>query len=198
MVNPSARALFTIGKMSSVRMRLIYLFLRPTLLVLLCYSIAIGAAYLLSKPSDTTDDLEAIDSVAVGVSNLTDPDPSITPEQVVRIQLRGLSDEDAAAGIMQCMHFASPDNRAVTGPLQRFAEMVRNQKFQALSNPDRFLVGSAEMVQGNARVLVTLMDDRQLHSYVWVLSKQDAAPYENCWMTDAVIPLPETDTDSTI
>lgn len=110
-------------------MRVIYLFFRPTLLLLLCYSIAVGAAYLLSKPSDVTRDIEAVDTVASGVHAPTDPHPSITPEEVVRIQLRGLSDEDAATGIMQCMHFASLDNRAATGPLKVSAKSFEMRGF---------------------------------------------------------------------
>lgn len=57
-------------------------------------------------------------------------------------------------------------------------------------------------MRGKARILVTLMVGQQHHSYVWVLSQQNAAPYENCWMTDAVIPLhrpdSKTEADNTI
>ena len=160
------------------------------MLVAICYTVAIGAAYLLtSEDSQLIQDAQAIDAVASSVTTLIDPHPSISPEQVVRIQLRSLSDEDVATGVIQCMHFASPDNRAVTGPLERFGAMLRNQKFRPLSRPDQLLIGSSNIVQGKARVVVTLIVNKQLSSFVWVLSKQDAAPYQECWMTEAVIPI---------
>lgn len=167
-----------------------YVFLRPTMFVVICYLVAVPACYLLSTQSPESDnDAEAIDTVAASVASLIHPDPSFTPEDVVRIQLCGLSDDNRAHGVMQCMHFASPDNRAVTGPLERFGKMVRNHEFRCLSAPDRFLIGSSHIVKGNARVLVTLINTQQFSSFVWVLSKQTAPPYEGCWMTDAVFPL---------
>ncbi len=87
------------------------------------------------------------------------------------------------------MNFASPDNLAITGPLEQFGHMVRSKTFRALTTPDRVLVGQTKFIDGKARVLVTLVEGRKLSCFVWVLSKQEQPPFEDCWMTDGVFPV---------
>lgn len=166
----------------------VYRFLRPTLFVLFCFLLSIFGAYLLSKlrNSEVTQDTTTL-AVQEGTFRL--PVPSLTAEEVVLIQLDGLASERNAHGILQCMAFASPDNLAVTGPMERFGRMVRTEKFRALAAPEQILIGKATIVENNARVLVTLLKDRKVWSYIWVLSKQRESPHEACWMTDGVFPL---------
>ena len=67
----------------------------------------------------------------VGTANpLSDalvPAPALSPGEVVRIQLEALRHNDLHnRGIEVAFRFASPANRANTGPLARFVSMIRN------------------------------------------------------------------------
>jgi hypothetical protein len=56
------------------------------------------------------------------------PDPALSPAEVVEIQLTALQANDAPqtdAGIAQIWVFAHPDNKRMTGPLPRFAQMIK-------------------------------------------------------------------------
>ena len=55
------------------------------------------------------------------------PAPELSPGDVVRIQLEALRhNDDRNRGIDVAFRFASPANRASTGPLSRFIGMIRN------------------------------------------------------------------------
>lgn len=166
-------------------------FLRPTILAVTCYSIAVIGTCCLSMRGDSASTREILpfEEVSSTVASLVQPDPSIAPQDVVRIQLDALSDPQQAQGILQCMTFASPGNRLVTGPLERFARIVRSKPFSLLASSDRLLIGEPRLIEGKARVLVTSVKSRKLTSFVWVLTKQDEAPFEGCWMTDGVFPM---------
>ena len=56
-------------------------------------------------------------------ADMIKPDPSISPKEVISIQLIALQNNDLPfndAGIEQTWEFAHPDNRAFTGPLDNF------------------------------------------------------------------------------
>lgn len=170
-------------------------FLRPTLGVVVCYLIAISAALLIGqKSADETDkELAEVERLASQMQTLIRPSIEFTPEDVVRIQIQSLASKEGSDGILQCMRLASPDNLATTGPLERFGRMVRGPRFGALAEPDAVVVGTPDYVDKSARVLVTLVYERQLRSFVWVLAKQTQPPYDGCWMTDAVFPIAHED-----
>ena len=165
----------------------IFWFLRPTMVAILIFLVAwIGSKLLIGTHQHA--DLER-PSAERTAKELVHPSPELSPAEVVRVQLEGLSDGQSERGVLQCMTFASPSNRSVTGPLERFGRMVRAKPFDVFADPDRVLIGKTKLVDGKARVLVTVVAGKKLSLFVWVLSKQTDAPYENCWMTDAVFPV---------
>jgi hypothetical protein len=118
------------------------------------------------------------------------PDPRLSPADVVRLQVDALrafrSDQSA---INQCYALASPANRAVTGPLDRFTAMVQNSTYSSLITQTIALLGQDVVRGGQATVLVTVLDEgRTPHSFRFFLSKQTEEPFVDCWMTDAVLP----------
>ena len=119
---------------------------------------------------------------------LVQPSPELTPDDVVRLQLRALgtsaiSDE----GILQCYCFASPANRRATGPFPRFVAMIRSGSYAAMLNQTATRVGRPIVRGEHARVLATFVDGhRRVRVYRFELSKQSADPYLDCWMTDEV------------
>lgn len=166
-------------------------FWRPTIGVILCFLIAFGLSYAISQKNanELSVEMEAAEQLAAQMGDLVDPDPSIAPEEVVRIQATALAKENGPDGILQCMNFASPDNLALTGPIEKFGRMVRGEQFAPLAAPDAVVVGDPVFQEDQARVLVTVVSKSKLRSYVWVLAKQQSAPYEDCWLTDGVFPL---------
>ncbi len=126
----------------------------------------------------------------LGADQIVLPTPELTPSQVVETQLAGLADPKAdGIGILQCYVMASPGNRNVTGPLDRFGAMVRHEPFACLAKPQATLVGQPEVEGVIAKLLVTVIDERQhMHAFTFLLAKQTAGPYKDCWMTEAVFP----------
>ena len=67
----------------------------------------------------------------------TKPDPSLSPQDVVSIQIEALRDNDTPyenRGIEVTFNFASPANKRMTGPIERFAAMVRNPIYAPMIN----------------------------------------------------------------
>jgi len=169
-------------------------FLRPT-----CYALAafVGLAGLLniywtmakSSSSLGVAGLGPDDLMGVDVSRVVFPSPSLAPEEVVRLQLAGLGDaKPDGVGILQCFCLASPGNRVVTGPLERFGQMVRSEPYQCMTRPRAVLIGRAQHGDDVARLLVTIIDEQhRVRAFAFVLSKQKEKPFENCWMTEAVL-----------
>lgn len=124
-------------------------------------------------------------------SQIRSPDPSLSPADVVRLQMAALrAFRDDKAAIHQCFVLASPANRAVTGPLDRFIAMVQNATYRALVMQTGALVGRPVIRGEQATVLVTVVDENQAaRAYRFFLSKQTDPRYLDCWMTDAVIPM---------
>jgi hypothetical protein len=132
---------------------------------------------------------------ATASNDAASPNVRWGPEEVVRYQLAALRDSGPGReGIRQCYQFASPLIRASTGPFARFERMVRSPPYDVMLRATHTLVGKAvelEGLEGQAAVLVTMVDSAHaVHVFRFILSKQQQAPYENCWMTDSVDNLP--------
>lgn len=119
------------------------------------------------------------------------PSPSLTPEQVVRIQLDALRDNDRPtpnAGITVAYRFASPGNRAFTGPLPRFARLVNSPEYRVLLNHRSAYMGRIDLEGTRAHTRVALVGgDGEAAAFRWELSQQTAGPCTGCWMTDGVV-----------
>jgi hypothetical protein len=119
------------------------------------------------------------------------PAPSLSPGEVVTIVLNALQHNDDPspdAGIATTFEFASPANREETGPLHRFALMIKNPAYRVMLDFRTATRGRLEMDGSHARQRVVIVgrDGTQV-TYVFLLSKQPDGPYANCWMTDGVI-----------
>lgn len=119
------------------------------------------------------------------------PSPQLTSEGVVQWQVRELSAEgEVADRIERCYRFASPDNRAYTGPLSRFKKMLQAPPYDVLLDAKHFLVGRATCEKNQAHVLLSVVNKKnELTLFRCFLSKQTTPEYKDCWMTDAVVPI---------
>lgn len=122
------------------------------------------------------------------------PGPKLTPMQVVWAQLGALQHNDQPhkdSGITTTFAFASPNNRRMTGPLPHFIQIVKNPQYFPMFQfkTARFL---PPRVQGDRAVQAVKLigTGGQTAYYMFQLSRQHAAPYKDCWMTDGVFRIP--------
>ena len=115
------------------------------------------------------------------------PDPGLSPEDVIRIQLEALRNNDEQdRGIEVAFRFASPANRVNTGPLSRFVAMIERGPYALMLEFRHADYGPVETADDQARQRVTLTGARASTTYWFYLSRQSEPPYLDCWMTDAV------------
>ncbi len=129
----------------------------------------------------------------VGATHLpqTEPDPSLSPQDVVSIQIEALRNNDTPyedRGIEVTFEFASPANKRITGPLERFKAMVQNPTYGPMIN-HRNASYENLVVEGDfAKIDVILTSkDGDYLGYRFILSRQHGSQHEGSWMTDAVI-----------
>ncbi len=128
----------------------------------------------------------------VGATHIpqTEPDPSLSPQDVVSIQIEALQNNDTPyqnRGIEVTFNFASPANKRMTGPLERFKVMVRNPSYGPMIN-HRSAKFENLVIEGEfARIDVILNSkEGEYLGYRFILSRQHGNQYEGSWMTDAV------------
>ena len=115
------------------------------------------------------------------------PEPALSPGDVIRIQLEALRHNDEQdRGIAVAFRFASPANRANTGPLSHFTAMIKEGPYALMLDFRDATYGPVETISGRARQRITLTGTRERMTYWFYLSRQSEAPCEGCWMTDAV------------
>ena len=129
--------------------------------------------------------------LAVSAAAQPVPGPDLTPEGVVRLQVEALQRNDDPypdAGIATAFRFASPGNRRATGPLDRFAAMVKGPVYGDMLGFESAEFGEMRVEGDLAAQRVTLVqpDGRRVR-YVLGLSKQADGECTGCWMTDSVV-----------
>lgn len=149
---------------------------------------AVGSA--VSLPADSAEPRPVAEEQA--------DDPRRSPGGVVRAQMQAMAawrnDPDAAARVFQ---YASPANRAATGPLERFRKMAESEPYAALLDNSGWTIGEPFIAERVAVVLVTVINDRgQLRAFRFYLSRPPAD--DGHWMTDAVLVLPVEGSNSAL
>jgi len=120
------------------------------------------------------------------------PSSDYRPQEVVQIVINSLQENSSAdndSGIATVFRFASPGNKAGTGPLPRFTSMIK-RGFPDMLNHAGARYDAMEIVDDVAVQAVWLLQDsgREV-GYAFKLSRQADGEYAGMWMTDAVVPL---------
>lgn len=128
-------------------------------------------------------------STAMGAQLVT-PDPSIEPVEVVAIQLKALQFNDNPTtdfGIVQTWNFAHPRNRMMTGPLPRFAAMIKGPAYVNMIDHASHRISPTEERPG-IRQFDVLLETKmgQLLYFQWTVEKVTTGEFEDCWMTVGV------------
>ena len=131
------------------------------------------------------------------ISSGSYPDPSLSPADVVRIQLHALRMPNREEGVRRCFEFASPANQALTGPAKRFGTLLENPPYSILLEAEDAILGAPILLDdGRVQIVATVISRTEAQSFAWTLAKQAKHPLENCWMTDSVVSVSK-DTTST-
>ncbi len=120
------------------------------------------------------------------------PNPTLTAQEVVDFQLTALQ-QASDEGISATFRFASPANRKMTGPISRFSKLFDAPQYRPMLENQGTQIKLVSNNGFNAELLAGVVDKSgDLHWYRFRLSKQSESPYENCWMTDAVVAVPHS------
>ena len=119
------------------------------------------------------------------------PNNGIEPYQVVKIQLRGLKDNDKPydnAGIEQTWEFAHPNNKKITGPLDNFKLLLQSDSYKMLLNHIDHQVQEVNITDMKAAFEVTVLTEgKTYYKFRWVVEKYDRdGPLKDCWLTIGV------------
>ena len=116
------------------------------------------------------------------------PKSHFSPAEVVALQVQSIRNSIKARDqLAVCYSLASPQNREMTGPFARFAEMIMTPPYDRLAICQDWQVGGAAIERDYAAVLVsTVSRDGDTTAFRFLLHLHDEAPYTGCWLTEAV------------
>ena len=123
--------------------------------------------------------------------DLIKPNIEIEPKKVVKIQLSALMKNDNPykdRGIIQTWEFAHPNNQKITGPLEKFKNMIKTDSYSMLINHSNHEILEVYMSSKIATFEVTVLDDeKKYYKFKWQVEKYDReGQLKNCWLTTAV------------
>ena len=123
--------------------------------------------------------------------DLIKPNIEIEPKKVVKIQLSALMKNDNPykdRGIIQTWEFAHPNNQKITGPLEKFKNMIKTDSYSMLINHSNHEILEIYMSSKIATFEVTVLDDeKKYYKFKWQVEKYDReGQLKNCWLTTAV------------
>ena len=129
----------------------------------------------------------------INISNadLIKPNSNLQPFEVLMIQLNSLKNNNKPykdAGIEQTWEFAHPINKASTGPLERFKQMIYTDSYKILiSHKNSKTIILKEAPNKLVYKVYVLSKDKKKYYYIWQIEKvKREGRFKGCWMTTAV------------
>lgn len=118
------------------------------------------------------------------------PNTAATPQEVVKTVINALRDNDKDnTGIATVFCFASPSNKSVTGPIDRFTAMI-TLGYGVMLNHAYNYVEAMKIENDTATQAVWLVaTDGKEYGYLFTVGKQSGGEFDNMWMTEAVMPI---------
>lgn len=136
---------------------------------------------------------------AADAPKLPRPNAELQPGEIVEIVINALGKNDQPfpnAGIQTTFNFASPANRAFTGPLDRFVTLVKGPIYGQMVNHLDSTLSQVVVEDGKAICLVQIVDtENETAYYAFRLELQQEGDYAGMWLTEAVWPLQNPDRD---
>ena len=124
---------------------------------------------------------------------LTKPNISLKPIDVISIQLNSLQRNNIPfkdAGIEQVWEFAHPNNKRVTGPLEKFKKMIYSKSYQMLIKHENSKITILSEDENRLIYKIYILSsDKKRYSYIWQIEKVEIeGDLKGCWMTTSVSP----------
>ena len=122
---------------------------------------------------------------------LTKPNINLKPFDVLSIQLNSLQRNNIPykdAGIEQVWEFAHPNNKKITGPLEKLKEMIYSKNYKMLINHENSEITILnENSNKSVYKIFILSSDKKKYSYIWHVEKvKQQGDLIDCWMTTMV------------
>ena len=124
-------------------------------------------------------------------ADLIKPSSNLKPFDVLMIQLNSLKNNNSPykdAGIEQTWEFAHPINKASTGPLERFKQMIYSESYKILiSHENTNAIILKESSDKFVFKVYVLSKEKKKYYYIWQMEKvKKEGTLKNCWMTTGV------------
>ena len=125
-------------------------------------------------------------------ADLTKPNTSLKPFDVLMIQLNSLQNNNVPykdAGVEQTWKFAHPDNKKVTGPLEKFKQMLYSKSYEILIDHENNDITILNETNNKLVYKVYILSkDKKKYYYIWHIEKVLLDNnLKDCWMTTKVL-----------
>ena len=130
-------------------------------------------------------------SISISKAEILKPSSDIKPSEVVKIQLLGLQNNNDGfedSGIEQTWNFAHPNNKKVTGPLDKFKRMIKSNNYQMMINHISHTITEIRGGDNWVQFEVIILDNKKIyHKFNWQVEKyKEDGPLKDCWLTTMV------------
>ena len=130
-------------------------------------------------------------TISFSKAELLNPSSTITPKEVVKIQLSGLQQNDLEfkdSGIEQTWNFAHPNNKKVTGPLNNFKRMIKGASYQMMIDHLSHTITEVGSSNKSVQFEVIILDKNKIyHKFNWQVEKYtEEGSLKDCWLTTMV------------
>ena len=124
-------------------------------------------------------------------ADLIKPNINLQPYDVLMNQLNSLKNNNNPykdAGIEQVWEFAHPNNKKITGPLEKFKKMIYSESYKILiEHENSEITILSENLNSSTYKVFILTSDKKKYSYIWQIEKvSQEGDLKNCWMTTGV------------
>ena len=130
-------------------------------------------------------------TISFSNAELLNPSSTITPKEVIKIQLSGLQQNDLQfkdSGIEQTWNFAHPKNKKVTGPLNNFKRMIKSASYKMMIDHLSHTITEVGSSTKSAQFEVIILDKNKIyHKFNWQVEKYTSeGSLKDCWLTTMV------------
>ena len=124
-------------------------------------------------------------------ADLIKPNINLKPFDILMIQLNSLQNNNVPfkdAGIEQAWEFAHPNNKRVTGPLEKFKQLIYSKNYKMLlEHENNEIAILSETEDRSVYKVYILSKEKKKYYYIWQIEKvRQEGDLKNCWMTTSV------------
>ena len=124
-------------------------------------------------------------------ADLIKPNITLKPFDILTIQLNSLQNNNVPfkdAGIEQTWEFAHPNNKATTGPLEKFKQMIYSRSYKILLEHENNEITILNETNNRSVYKVYILSkEKKKYYYIWQIDKvRQEGDLKNCCITTSV------------